>query len=150
MRTRFALAAVLLPFLALGCTSMVFGGGELAKAGYEADVIVDYRAEGTVPANVTYHLVRTPKGEAFFERSPDGSGTLFTTKRTTEDGDRFASWFKYQQHYAIVFFVPKDRSRPAKKYIYPAGTYEKIDVPGTGTWPEPIAVPDPVATLYPK
>jgi hypothetical protein len=133
--------------LVTACASMFMQGGSLAPAGYRANILVNYDAKGTVPPGVTYHLVKTDKGEAIFERSPDGSGALFETHWTDKDGDHFAGWVATSHGYEFV--VPKDRKKPAKKYVYPSGYYELKERDGI-TRPIPTAAIDPVATLIPK
>jgi hypothetical protein len=92
-------------------------------------------------------LVKTDKGEAIFERSPDGSGALFETYWTDSEGDHFAGWVATSHGYEFV--VPKDRKKPAKKYVYPSGYYELKEKDGI-TRPVPNTSIDPVATLIPK
>lgn len=134
-------------FLIAGCASAFMKGGSLAPRGYRADVLIDYKAEGTVPAGVTYHLVKTKKGEAMFERSSDGSGALFETRWRDSAGDHFAGWVATSHGYEYV--VPLDRSKPAKKYVYPAGYYNLKTINGV-TRPVPVTRMDPVATLFPR
>jgi len=133
--------------IATGCASMFMKGGSLAPAGYNANIIINYKAEGTVPPNTTYHLVKTDKGEAMFERSADGSGTLFETHWTDSHGDHFTGWVATSHGWEFV--VPKDRKKPAKKYVYPAGYYELKEKDGI-IRPVPITPVDPVVTLIPK
>ena len=47
-----------------GCASWFMHGGELVGSGYQPNISTNYKAEGLVPAGVTYHLVSTPTGEA--------------------------------------------------------------------------------------
>jgi len=135
-------------FAAAGCASMFMKGGALAPAGYQPQkVVVAYTADGAVPANVNYQLVLTEKGEAMFERSPDGSGALFETRWTDEKGDHFAGWVATSHAYEFV--VPKDRAKPAKRYVYPKGSYTVQSVGGQER-PTPTMAMDPVATLTPR
>lgn len=142
-----ALVSACAPSL-LGDASILMTGGSLASVGYQPlDVVVSYRAEGSVPKSAEYLLVRTEKGEAIFERSPDGSGTLIDKTWSDEKGDHFAMWILTS--HAYEFLVPKDRSKPAQRYIYPAGFYSIVDV-GGGMRPVAAAPLDPVATLIPN
>ena len=135
-------------FLVVGCASMFIGGGALVPAGYKPQsVLVTYRAEGTVPAGVRYMLVQTEKGSAIFERSPDGSGTLFQTIWRDEQGDHFAGWVVTSHGYE--FIVPLDRSKPAKKYVYPSGYYSVKEINGISR-PVPATAMEPVAQLIPQ
>ena len=132
----------------IGCASMFMKGGSLAPAGYQPQkVMVTYRAEGSVPPGVTYLLVRTEKGEAMFERSADGSGSLFETSWTDDKGDHFAGWVATSHGYEYV--VPKDRKQPAKRYVYPKGFYTLQNV-GDQERPVPVVAVDPVSTLIPQ
>ncbi len=133
--------------LLTACASMFMQGGSLVPAGYNANIVVNYDGKGTVPPGITYHLVKTDKGEAIFERSPDGSGALFETHWTDSDGDHFAGWVATSHGYEFV--VPKDRKKSANKYVYPAGYYELKEKDGV-TRPVPNTSIDPVATLIPK
>ncbi len=146
-RLGMIVAAVVVTVIA-GCASMFMKGGSLAPAGYQPPkVLVTYQAEGAVPPGVTYLLVQTEKGEAIFERSPDGSGALFETKWTDEKGDHFAGWVATSHAYEYV--VPKDRRQAAKRFVYPAGYYTVQAVGGIER-PVPAAAIEAVATLKPK
>ncbi len=138
---------VFLLLVMVGCASWFMNGGALVDEDYYPNVIVNYDAEGTVPAGVNYLLVRTENGEAVFERSLDGSGVLFQTHWEDNDGDHFAGWVSKSHGYEFV--VPKDRTQPAKKYIYPAGYYSLLEKDGI-TRPVPVVEIDPVATLIPQ
>jgi hypothetical protein len=140
--------AVLALVLSTACASMFMKGGSLVTVGYQPQqVLVTYRAEGTVPPGATYLLVRTEKGEAMFERSADGSGALFETRWTDDKGDHFAGWVATSHAYEFV--VPMDRMQAAKRYVYPAGFYTLQSVGGQER-PVPVAAVEPVATLIPK
>ncbi len=84
-------------------------------------VVVTYQAEGMVPMGVQYFLVTTPKGEAIFERSGDGSGTLFQTHWQDEQGDHFAG--RVANSHGYEFVIPIDRKQPGRKFVYPTKTY---------------------------
>ena len=137
---------VILLFLATGCASWFMNGGALVDEDYYPNVIVKYDAEGTVPAGVNYLLVRTEEGEAIFERSLNGSGALFLNHWEDEDGDHFAGWVSKRHGYEFV--VPKDRTQPAKKFVYPAGYYTILEINGIER-PVPVIEIEPVATLIP-
>ena len=135
-------------FLTVGCASMFISGGTLVPAGYKPqNVLVTYRAEGTVPPGAGYLLVQTEKGPAVWERSPDGSGTLFQTYWRDEQGEHFAGWVKTSHGYEFV--VPLDRSKPAKKYVYPKGFYSIKEINGIDR-PVPTTTLEPVARLIPQ
>ena len=142
----FFLALILI--FATGCASMFMKGGSLAPAGYQPQkVLVTYKAEGAVPPGATYLLIMNDKGEAMFERSVDGSGALFETKWSDDKGDHFAGWVATS--HAYEFMVPKDRNKPAKRCVYPAGFYTLQSVGGRER-PVPVTAVDPVATLTPQ
>ncbi|OGW34849.1 MAG: hypothetical protein A2010_01135 [Nitrospirae bacterium GWD2_57_9] len=130
-----------------GCASMFIKGGDLVKAGYKPDILVSYRAEGTVPQGVDYLLVKTETGPAVFERSPDGSGVLFLTRWQDGQDDHFAGWVANSHGYEYV--IPADRSGNGRKYVYPAGFYSIKEIGGIAR-PVPVVQVDPVATLIPK
>ncbi len=107
---------IFISIISVGCASMFMKGGTLAPAGYQPQkVLVTYQAEGTVPPNAEYLLVQTEKGETMFERSADGSGTLFETRWSDDQGDHFAGWVATSHGYE--FIVPKDRKLPAKRFV---------------------------------
>jgi hypothetical protein len=134
--------------IATGCASMFMKGGSLAPAGYQPQkVLITYKADGAVPQGATYLLIMNEKGEAMFERGADGSGALFETKWSDDKGDHFAGWVATSHAYEFV--VPKDRKKPAKRYVYPAGFYTLQSVGGIER-PVPVAAVDPVATLTPQ
>ena len=134
--------------LITGCASMFMKGGTLAPAGYTpVKILVSYRAEGTVPPDAKYLLVQTDKGEAIFEKSSDGSGTLFETFWKDAKGHHFAGWVATSHGYEFV--VPEDRTKPAKKFVYPKGFYS-IETVDAIARPVPIPGIDPVATLIPE
>ena len=108
-------------------------GGSSAKAGYEVDrIIVAYRAEGPVPAEAQYFLLETDNGLALFERGEKGSGTLFETRWSDEQGDHFAAWIRGRSYisHAYEYIVPADRSQNARRFVYPAHTYELKQIDG--------------------
>lgn len=145
LQVLFAMSALV---IATGCASMFMKGGSLANAGYQPQkVLVTYKAEGATPPGTTYLLVLTERGEAMFERSPDGSGALFETRWTDDQGDHFAGWVATSHGYEFV--VPRDRGKPAKRYVYPKGYYTLQTVNGQER-PVPVAAVDPVATLVPQ
>lgn len=130
------------------CASAFMKGGALVGAGYQPlKVLVRYRAEGTVPPNVTYQLVESERGETIFERSADGSGTLFLLRWQDADGDHFGGWVAKSHGYEFV--IPKDRRQNGTKFFYPAGTYryEKSASGGRLVSSSPAT---PVATLIPQ
>ncbi|HTF99506.1 MAG TPA: hypothetical protein VK654_02835 [Nitrospirota bacterium] len=139
------LAAV---FLVSGCASMFMKGGTLVKDGYKPKrVVVAYKAVGTVPPNVEYQLVETDKGMAIFERSADGSGTLFETHWKDEQGDHYAGWVATS--HGFEFVVPADLKKEAKRYVYPKGYYSLKTINDVER-PVPVVKLDPVAKLIPK
>jgi hypothetical protein len=140
---------VIFLFLASGCTaSMFMKGGSLVSEGYKPQtVLVTYRAEGIVPAGVRYQLVQTEKGHAIFERSPDGSGTLFEIVWRDDRGEHFAGWVATSHGYE--FIVPLDRSKPVVKYVYPKGSYSIKEIGGVSR-PVPDTTVEPVARLIPQ
>lgn len=135
-------------FLVTGCASAFMKGGTLVKEGYQPKrVIVAYKAVGTVPPNVEYQLVETEKGTAMFERSNDGSGTLFETHWKDGQGDHFAGWVATS--HGFEFVVPADRKKEAKRYVYPKGYYTLTTINGIER-PVPSVALEPVAKLKPK
>ena len=134
--------------LLFGCASMFMKGGDLAPRGYKPQkVLATYKAEGTVPQGVEYQLVETGKGQAIFERSPDGSGALFLTRWQDDKGDHYAGWVAKSHGYEFV--MARDGTGKGEKYVYPAGYYTVKQVEGISR-PVPVVKVDPVATLTPK
>ena len=129
-----------------GCASAFLGGGRFVAASEPLQVLVTYRAEGTVPPNTDYLLVRGPEGEAILERSADGSGTLALTHWSTDEGDHYACWVRTAGAYD--YLVPKDRSQPAKRFFYPKGTYQGMEENGV-TKIVPTTPIEAQATLHP-
>jgi hypothetical protein len=135
-------------FFILGCASAFMKGGSLVKAGYQTKkVIVSYRAEGIVPQGVKYLLIETETGQAIFEKSPDGSGALFQTRWRDDKGDHFAGWVATSHGYE--FIVPVDRTKEAKRFVYPAKTYTIKEIDGIAR-PVPLSPIEPVARLIPE
>jgi len=131
-----------------GCASMFMKGGELVSTEYKPKkILATYKAEGTVPPGVEYLLIDTDTGPAIFERSGDGSGTLFLTRWQDKQGDHYAGWVA--SSHAYEFVISKEKSRKGKRYVYPAGTYEVKEINGIE---RPVSIPlvDPVTTLIPK
>ena len=151
MKTQKKLLVSILVLTVIGlittsCGSILVEGGKLVKKGKTpTNVLVKYRAEGTVPDNIEYELVRTEKGDAIFEKSPDGSGTLFFKHWSDEAGDHF-SVIVFD---AYEFVVPADRSQPAEKYVYPDGTFSFKFRDGVKTPVPNNKDVEPVAKLIP-
>ncbi len=138
---------VILLFI-LGCAPTLMKGGSLVKAGYQAkEVIVSYRAEGIVPPGVKYLLIETGSGQAIFEKTADGSGALFETRWRDDKGDHFAAWVATSHGYE--FIVPVDRTKEAKKFVYPAETYAIKEIGGISR-PVPLNPVEPAARLIPE
>ncbi len=139
---------VSLVIIMFGCASAFMKGGTLVSAGYiPNNVLVDYRAEGILPPNVSYQLINTEWGEAMFERSPDGSGAVFLLRWEDDEGVHFGGWVAKSSGYEFV--VPVDRTQNVKKYVYPVGTFRYEKTGGTGKIVPTMDVA-PVATLIPK
>jgi hypothetical protein len=131
-----------------GCASMFMKGGSLVEKGYQPKrVVVVYKAVGTVPVGVEYQLVETEKGTAIFERSIDGSGTLFETHWKDAQGDHFVGWVATSHGYEFV--VPLNRKKEAKKFVYPKGYYDLKTINDVER-PVPAVPIDPVAKLIPR
>lgn len=130
------------------CASAFMKGGALVGAGYQPlKILVRYRAEGTVPPNVTYQLVESERGETIFERSADGSGTLFLLRWQDAEGDHFGGWVAKSHGYEFV--IPRDRRQNGKKFFYPVGTY-RYEKTATGGRLVSTSPATPVATLIPQ
>ena len=140
--------AVVAVLLVSGCYSSPLKGGRVVFAGYKPPkVLVSYQTEGTVPSTAKYLLVEGERGEAILERDPDGSGTLFENRWSDAEGDHFSGWIASSHGYEFV--VPADRTKPARKYVYPGGSYRIRSTNGIDR-PVPEVKPDPVATLIPE
>ena len=132
---------------AVGCASWFARGGRLVSEQYNPVILVNYDIEGPIPPNTSYHLVKTEKGEAIFERSADGSGALIETHWKKDGADHYAMWVRRSHAYEYV--MPEDRTKPGKKYLYPAGFYQLETIDGVER-AVPVTPVDPVATLIPK
>jgi hypothetical protein len=150
----------ILLFLLLGCAAAFFHGGTEVPENYKVPkVIVSYRAEGDVPERVNYFLIRTDDDVTMFERHEDGSGSLFQIHWQVDHCDHFAAWVS--PPIGIVssrglggpaweFVVPFDRSKEAKRFFYPKGTY-RVEEIGAILRPVPNDPnTEPVARLIPK
>lgn len=132
----------------VACASAFMKGGALVSSGYKpTKVLVAYQTQGPAPAGIEYQLIETPDGPAMFERSPDGSGALFLTRWRDVDGDHFAGWVATS--HGFEFVVPVDRTKNAKRYVYPKGTYRLVEVDGK-TRPVPKTKVEPITQLVPK
>lgn len=138
----------------VGCASMAIHGGSLVskRDSSVSEVLITYRAEGTIPEGITYQLVRTENGLAVFEKSPDGSGALYETHWKDSDGDHFAAWVYLpgggSSRHGYEFVVPSDRTKEALRYVYPWGTYVIQEINGIKR-PVPASSVEPVARLIP-
>jgi len=143
------LTIIVVCFVLFGCASTFMKGGTLVPNGYRIqNVIVAYRAEGTVPARVQYFLIETDNVQAIFERSEDGSGALFQTHWVDDQGDHFAGWVATSHGYEFV--IPTDRTKEGKKYVYPVGRYRIETIDGIRRPVPNDPKPEPVARLIPK
>lgn len=136
--------------LMAACASMYMGGGSLVDPGYKPQqILVTYRNEGTVPPNTEYLLVRTERGEAIYERNTiKDDGALFETRWSDAEGDHFAGWVA-MVGLAFEVVVPKDRRKPAKRFVYTTGNWESIKVDGIER-PVPRQPKAPDSMLIPK
>jgi hypothetical protein len=119
------IASVAALFLS-GCVS----GGNLTPARTESQrPLVTYRPEGHSP-DATYYLVETAKGLGMLEKAEGHSAALATTHWRGTDGDHFALWVEFlsRQGGAFEYVVPFDRSQPALRFVYPAGTYTILEM----------------------
>lgn len=144
-----------------GCTTIKnthFQGGTIVPNNYHVpNIIVTYQAGENCPARIQYFLIETAKGLAIFERSEDGSGALFQDNWQDENGDHFVGWVSpiRSKHAtgggpAYEYIVPLDRSKEAKRIVYPKMKYKLEPV---GRAMRPIST-DPekrsICTLVPK
>lgn len=112
-----------------GCASVLSSllqGGTIVGDDYQPKrIIVSYRAEGVVPENTKYFLIETKEGEeAIWEKVTDGRSAICTAYRQTEQGDHFSCWVPGQNGFEYI--IPKDRSKEAKRFIYPSGKYKAL------------------------
>lgn len=150
MKARTGLFALAAAAMLAACASMFMKGGSLVDPGYAPpQVLVSYRSEGPTPPNTDYLLIRTERGEAIFERNTaNGSGALFETRWSDAEGDHFAGWVA-MMGIAYHVVVPKDRRQPAKRFVYPKGTWQAVTVDGVER-PLPLQPTPPVSTLIPR
>lgn len=140
----------LLGLIMSGCASMFIHGGDLVGKDYEPRMMVNYRlAEGTIPPGASYHLLGTEDGRlAFFERSADGSGVVFSNQWEDSGETHFFGWVGSSHGYEYV--VPNDHTQAARKYIHPAGFYSVAKDDHGVERPESSVELEPVAILVPE
>jgi hypothetical protein len=114
------------------------------------ETLVTYQAEGDVPEDAAYSLVRTDKGLAVLEQGKDGKGVLFENHWEDADGDHFVAWVHLpgggESRHGYEYVVPKDRMKSALRYVYPWGTYVVQKIDGVER-PVPSDSVSPVSTL---
>lgn len=132
MKKLCALSAVPVALLLTGCSTFVSGfleGGTVKPHDYNpVETLVSYRAEGSAPEGISFHLVRTEKGLAVLEKSETDLHSLLETHWRSGRGDHFASWINGGS--AFVYIVPDDRSLNAERYVYSAAAYDIRTVDG--------------------
>lgn len=109
-----------------GCIS----GGNLSAGSTEHQrVLVTYQTEPNIP-NTSYYLVETENGLGMLEKEEGQSASLATTHWRMSDGDHFSLWIEFlsRQGGAFEYIVPFDRSQPAWRFYYPAGTYTILEM----------------------
>ena len=164
LNSLFINAYSLLVFAAIsvsGCATIYnacFQGGKLVPKNYHVQkVIVAYQPGENAPARAQYFLIETAEGLAFFERKEDGSGAIIQDHWQDDEGDHFVGWVSPIRSKdatgggpAFEFIVPIDRSKEAKRIVYPKRKYDLEPVSGAM---RPIST-DPttrhVSTLVPK
>ena len=156
MNRIFSMTSVVLALgLLVGCATLLsamISGGTAVPGDFQVEeVLVRYRPVGQYPAHAQYLLVRTDRGLAMFEREKDGSGALFETHWTDEEGDHFAAWLG--RRIAWVFVVPRDRTKPAKRYVYQYKRFSfssPFSISGNRVIPKDPRNKEPVTMLFPK
>jgi hypothetical protein len=137
----------------VGCSLAIHGGTLVSKGSSSiTEYLVNYQSKGTVPNGTTYHLVRTPRGLAMFEKESRGGGALFENHWTAPDGDHFVAWIYLpnggSSRHGYEFIVPNNRSKEALRYVYPWGTYTVQNINGVER-PVPMNPVEPVTRLIP-
>lgn len=95
-------------------------------------IIISYRTKGSAPLNAKYFLIETDKGLAILEQVENGKSALINAHWRDIQGDHFAGWKSLLdiKSTALEFVIPLDRSKAAKKFVYPEGTYAILKVNG--------------------
>lgn len=111
-----------------GCVS---GGGLTPRKASDYKVLMYYRPEPGGP-NADYYLIETEKGPAVLEQEQGDSGALADLHWRASDGDHFAIWISFlsRQGGAFEYVIPFDRTQPAKRFVYPAGSYTLMEMDG--------------------
>jgi ankyrin repeat protein len=135
-----------------GCIAMAYHGGIFIPKNSPLirDSLIDYQTEGSFPDGATYHLVKTDNGLAIFEREINGDGALFENHWEDKENDHFAAWVSIpgggESQPGFEFIVPKDRMKPALRYVYPWQTYTIKKINGVKR-PIPFEPTIPVTSL---
>lgn len=141
-----------LAFIASCAASRTIEGGTFLSKGDRniKEYLIDYRAEGSIPEGVTYHLVKTEKGLAIYMQAKNETGTLFENHWKDSNGDHFSALINdmadAKKIHAYEFVVPEDRMEMALWYVYPAGTYKMEEANGIKK-PVPSNPADPATSL---
>jgi hypothetical protein len=108
-----------------GCAAMPIPGGQVVSRDYRPQVVVVYGADGEVAPGVRYALVQEGARLAFLEQTGDGAGTVLESHWTDVAGDHFAIWgTPLEPGDAVEVVVPRDRTQPAYRFVYPPGLYD--------------------------
>jgi len=131
IRIQFASRVVCIGAVTLLLSGCISGGGFTPSKASDYKILVSYRPAQGGP-NADYYLVQTEKGLAVLERDPGGSSALANLHWRASDGDHFALWISFlsRQGGAFEYVIPFDRTQPAKRFVYPAGSYTIIDMDG--------------------
>jgi hypothetical protein len=123
---------------ATGCASMFMAGSNPVSgppASPEAVckvptcTMVSDNSQTAGPANQTYYLGREGHALVLFELDQGHSGAKITNHWSDEQGDHFFTYVRTSHGWEYI--IPRDRSQPGVRLVYPKGTYATGTVNGT-------------------
>ena len=129
-----AIISYTIVLLSILCIYACVSGGTVGYNYSEDKVLVQYIAKGDNTAKVCWLLVESDGRLAIIERDQDGNSLDTIIRYGWKDlkGHHFVIWaaFLDEQSTAFEYIVPEDFTKPAKRFIYPPGSYSILESNG--------------------
>jgi hypothetical protein len=130
VRLSLTLALPVVLFALTGCSTIFMGGSDPASEPPESPI-----AEWTVtacrdtegnsielPAAMSYYLADGEEGLVLYEFDAEEQGAEIFNHWTDAAGDHFFTYVA--SSHAYEFVIPKDRTKPGRRKVFPKETYE--------------------------
>ena len=118
-------------FFIIGCANMFLGGSKMWYQGVPGDALAQYRIpvcntnEGKEiegPKNALYVLTMHEEQLVLLELDQNGEGVIISNHWVDEEGnDNFVT--SVTTSHGWHYIIPRDRTAPGTRVVYPAGTY---------------------------